>query len=247
MARTKRRFPGWTKFFIVLIWPFLMLMTKRDRKGAENLPVEGGYVIAANHLSYVDPFTFAHWMVDNGIPPRFLAKDTLFSIPVAGWLLHQVQQIPVYRGTKDAVKALSAAVEAVRSGGVIAIYPEGTMTRDPDAWPMTGRTGAVRIAHAAGVPVVPVAQWGPQAIMWPYRKGSHWFPRKTMSVRVGQPIDMSELGADPTEEQFAAMTDRVMDAITELMIEIRGERPTGPRIDVKTLEKPKTHHRPEED
>lgn len=232
---------------IAVIWPFLQIMTKRDRRGKENLPKSGGFVIAVNHLSYVDPFTLSHWEVDNGICPRLLVKDTLFSLPVGGRMLKMIRQIPVYRGTKDAAKALEAAVEAVRGGGIITIYPEGTMTRDPAAWPMSGRSGAVRIAHRAGVPLIPVAQWGPQDILWPYRKGFHWFPRKTMSINVGEAIDLSDLGDNPTEAQYAAATDRLMDRITELQAEIRGELPTTPRIDVHTLKKPKTNHESQED
>lgn len=246
MARS-RSFPPLMWLLIAVIWPFLQIMTKRDRRGNENLPKSGGFVIAVNHLSYVDPFTLSHWQVDNGICPRLLVKDTLFALPVAGRMLRMVRQIPVYRGTKDAAKALDAAVEAVRDGGIITIYPEGTMTRDPAAWPMSGRSGAVRIAHQAGVPLIPVAQWGPQDILWPYRKGFHWFPRKTMYINVGEPIDLSELGSEPTEAQFAAATERLMDRITELQAEIRGELPTTPRIDVHTLKKPKTNHDSQED
>lgn len=229
----------------VVIWvlrPTLTVVTKRDWRGSQNLPRTGGYVIAANHLSYVDPFLFGHWMVAHGITPRFLVKDTLFALPVLGWMLRNVRQIPVYRGTGAAGDSLGAAIDAVRDGGVIQIYPEGTMTRDPAGWPMSGRTGAVRTAHEAGVPLVPLAQWGPQAIMWPYRREFRVFPRKTMHVRVGTPIDLSGLGENPTEEQFHAATEQLMDAITALQAEIRAELPVTPRIDVRTLKKPKTRY-----
>ena len=247
MARPQsRKFPLATKFIIALVWPLLMLFTKRDRRGEENLPKEGAFVIAVNHLSYIDPFVMAHWMVDNRIPPRYLVKDTIFSIPVVGWLFKHVGHIPVYRGTKDASKSLDAAIAQLKAGAVIYIYPEGTMTRDPEAWPMSGRTGAVRLAHEAGVPIIPVAQWGAQEILWPYRKGLHLLPRKTMHVNVGTPLDMSDLGENPSEEEYKVVTERLMDRITDLQAEIRGERPTRPRIDVHTLNKPKTHHESEE-
>lgn len=227
----------------VIIWglrPVLMVVTKRDWRGSENLPQSGGYVLAANHLSYVDPFMFGHWMVDHGITPRYLVKDPLFAVPVIGWILRKARQIPVYRGTGAAADSLRAAIEAVQEGGVIGIYPEGTMTRDPAGWPMSGRTGAVRTAYEAGVPLVPIAQWGPQAIMWPYRREFRLFPRKTMHVRVGTPIDLSDLGYQATEAQLSAATEKLMDAITALQAEIRGELPATPRIDVRTLKKPKT-------
>lgn len=246
MART-RSLPLILRIVVAVLRPIFMVVTRRDWRGAENLPVDGGYVIAANHLSYVDPFLFGHWMVGHDIPPRYLVKDTLFTIPVIGWLVSRVDQIPVYRGTADAAHSLDAAKEAVREGGIITIYPEGTMTRDPEGWPMSGRTGAVRVAHTTARPLVPVAQWGPQAIMWPYRREFRLFPRKTMHVRVGAPLDLSDLGESPTEEQFVAATHRLMDAITELQSEIRGQVPTAARIDVHTLKRPKTKYKAQED
>ena len=242
-----RSFPLVTRILIGIVWPTLQALTKRERRGEEKLPKRGGYVIASNPLSYIDPFVMAQWEADNKIPPRYLVKDSVFDIPVGGWLMKKVRHIPVYRGTADAAKALSAAVDAVKKGGVITIYPEGTMTRDPEAWPMSGFNGAVRVAVAGGVPIVPVAQWGPQEILWPYRKGWNVFPRKTMHISVGDPIDVSCLGDDPTEEQLTEATNLLMDKITELQAEIRGEVPTTPRIDVHTLKKPETNRESQED
>lgn len=223
-----------------------MILTKRDWRGAEKLP-EPGYVLAVNHLSWTDPVLFGHWMVDHGITPRYLAKDPLFEVPLLGGLLRRTHQIPVYRGTSEAIVSLKDAITAVGSGGVVTFYPEGTMTRDAAAWPMTGRTGAVRVAHASGRPLVPVAQWGPQQIMFPYSKRVRLFPRVTIHVRVGDPLDLTELGDHPTEEQIHRATDQLMDAITELLVDIRGERPTTPRIDVRKLDPPSTRYRPEEE
>lgn len=241
MSRT-RPLPTVLRVVVWILRPIFMLVMKRDWRGEEHLPRSGGFVLAANHLSYIDPFTFGHWLVDHDIPPRFLVKDPLFAVPVIGRLLRMAEQIPVYRGTGAAQESLRAAIEAVEAGSIIAIYPEGTMTRDPAAWPMSGRDGAVRTAHAAGVPLVPVAQWGPQQIMWPYRREFRLFPRKTMHVRVGPPIDLSGLGENPTQAQFHEATERLMDALTALQAQIRGEVPTTPRIDVRTLKKPKTRY-----
>ena len=242
-----RTFPFVTMILAAIIWPVLQILTKRERRGSEKLPRRGGYVIAANHLSYVDPFVLAQWEIDHKIPPRYLVKDSVFEIPVAGWLMKKVRHIPVYRGTDDAAKALQKAIEAVRAGGVITIYPEGTMTRDPAAWPMSGFSGAVRVAHAGNVPLVPVAQWGPQEILWPYRKGWNILPRKTMHIHVGDPIDLSYLGESPSEAQLEEATDRLMDAITQLQAGIRGEVPPTERINVHTLKKSQHTHESEED
>ncbi|MEO6472808.1 MAG: lysophospholipid acyltransferase family protein [Aeromicrobium sp.] len=234
------------RIIVFFLRPMFMVVTKRDWKGAENLP-DGGFVLAPNHVSHLDPFLISHFMVDNNVPPRFLAKDTLMKLKVFGRILVAAEQIPVYRGTEGAAESLRAAVAAVNAGGVVTIYPEGTITRDPAGWPMTGRTGAVRVALATGKPLVPVMQWGPQEIMWPYKKQLRLFPRKTIHVRVGKPIDLSDFEGKPlTEELLHEATDRLMDELTALMVEVRRELRTARRIDVHTLNKPKTNYKGEE-
>lgn len=239
-----RRFPMTMRVIVFLVRPLLMVLTRRDWQGQEKLP-DGGFVLAPNHLSHLDPFLISHFIVDQGIPPRFLAKDTLMSVPVVGRILRGAEQIPVYRSTAGAVESLSAAIAAVEAGSVVAIYPEGTITRDPAAWPMTGRTGAVRVALATGRPLVPVMQWGPQRILWPYTKKVRLFPRATIHVRVGDPLDLSDLaGREITEDLLRESTNRLMDALTAMMSEVRGESPSTPRIDVHTLSRPRTNYRP---
>ena len=240
----RRHFPRTLRLIVLFVRPLLMLVTKRDWQGQERLP-SGGFVLAPNHISHLDPFLISHFMVDQGIPPRFLAKDTLMSLPVAGRILRGAEQIPVYRSTRGAAESLRAAVAAVEEGSVVTIYPEGTITRDPAAWPMTGRTGAVRVALATGRPLMPVMQWGPQDVLWPYSKKLRLFPRKTIHVRVGEPIDLSDLdGRELTEELLDTATNRLMDALTAMMSQVRGELPTTPRIDVHTLGRARTNYRP---
>ena len=234
------------RIIVFFLRPIFMVVTKRDWAGADKFP-EGGFVLAPNHVSHLDPFLLSHFLVDNNVPPRFLAKDTLMDLKVGGKILWAAEQIPVYRGTEGAAESLRAAIAAVDAGGVVIIYPEGTITRDPEGWPMSGRTGAVRVALATGKPLVPVMQWGPQAIMWPYKKQLKLFPRKTMHMRVGKPVDLSDFAGKPlTEEILHAATDRLMDDLTALMAEVRGEWPTTPRIDVHTLKKSKTNYKGEE-
>ena len=131
-------------------------------------------------------------------------------------MLRGAKQIPVYRDTVDASTAYSAAVEAVNSGECVAIYPEATLTRDPDLWPMVGKTGAARVALATGAPVIPVAQWGPQEVLAPYTKRLHLFPRQTMHVKAGPPVDLSEFAGRPVDAPLLhEVTEKIMAAITQ--------------------------------
>ena len=103
---------------------------------------------------------------------------------------------------------------------------------------MTGRTGAVRAALSAGVPLLPICQSGAQEILWPYTKKPKFLPRHTHHVWVGPPMDLSMYEGKPiTEEILHEATDRLMDILTDMMSEIRGIKPTGPRIDVHTVKK----------
>jgi 1-acyl-sn-glycerol-3-phosphate acyltransferase len=239
----RRPFPKALRGVVLLLRPLLMVTTRRDWQGQENLP-SGGFVFAPNHLSHLDPFLISHFMVDQGIPPRFLAKDTLMTLPVLGRVVRHAEQIPVYRNTEGAAESLRAAIAAVEGGSVVVIYPEGTITRDPAAWPMSGRTGAVRVALATGKPLVPVMQWGPQAILWPYTKRLRLFPRKTIHVRVGRPLDLTDFEGRPlTDDVLRVATNRLMDALTDMMATVRGELPATPRIDVHTLGRPKSNYR----
>jgi 1-acyl-sn-glycerol-3-phosphate acyltransferase len=112
------------------------------------------------------------------------------------------------------------------------VYPEGTITRDPGSWPMTGKSGAARIALATGCPVIPVGQWGAQALLAPYAKRPDLFPRKKVTMKVGDPVDLSDLTAqEHTPAVVSEATDRIMDAITRLVAEIRGEQAPAERFD----------------
>jgi len=238
----RRPVPRITRVIRFFVRPLLMILTKRDWRGAEHLPATGGFVLAPNHISHLDPILISHFMLDHNIAPRFLAKDTLFNVKVVGWIVRHAEQIPVYRTTGSAAESLRAAAAAIEAGQVITVYPEGTITRDPQAWPMSARTGAVRLALMTGKPLVPMMQWGPQEILWPYTKVPKFFPRKTTHFHVGQPIDLSPYqGREITEEILHEASDRLMDTITEMMVQVRGERPTTPRIDVHSLGRSRTN------
>ncbi len=224
---------GWAWVLIIsIIRPLLVTLTRQSWIDGDKLPAEGGAVVAANHVSHVDPLTFAHVVHDHGRLPRFLAKAVLFDIFFVGTVLRATGQIPVFRQTADASRAFSAAVEAVGRGQLVVVYPEGTLTRQPEMWPMTGKTGAAHIAMVAGVPVIPVAQWGAQDILFPYARRPHLLPRRTVHAKVGDPVDLDDLrGKEITPEVLREATERIMDAITALLEDIRGETAPAERFD----------------
>lgn len=222
-------------FCVTVLRPPLMLLTKRDWQGAQHIPATGGCVIAFNHVSDFDPLVAAHFVLGNGRLPRFLGKAEVFRVPVVGRVLRAAGQIPVYRQSADAAQAFRAAVAAVESGRCVIVYPEGTITRDAGLWPMSGKTGAARIALATGCPLVPVAQWGPQLVLAPYTWRFRLFPRKVMQVKAGPPVDISDLAGQPlTTALLVEAAKRLVDAITALLEEIRGERAPDVRFDPKT-------------
>ena len=241
-GRRPRRIGFWYRLAALILRPPFMVLTKRDWHGAQHLPPHRtGVIVVTNHVSHVDPITFAHFLFDNGRLPRFLAKEVLFRVFFVGQVLRGARQIPVYRETGDASGAFSAAVSAVRAGECVAIYPEATLTRDPEGWPMVGKTGAARVALETGAPVVPVAQWGPQELLAPYAKRPHLFPRRTMQVRAGAPLDLSEYAGRPIDGPLLReVTERIMVAITDLLEEIRGERGPAVRFDLRSTELPPT-------
>ena len=226
---------------VAIVRPLMLLLTKRDWRGWEHFPASGGFVVAPNHVSHVDPLSFAHYLYDSGHPPFFLGKEAVFRVPVVGAILRGAQQIPVYRNTGRAADAFRAAVGAVESGKCVGVYPEGTLTRDPGLWPMVGKTGAARIALTTRCPVIPVAQWGPQEILAPYSKRPHLFPRKTMHVLAGPPVDLSDLHDHPLDAAvLREATARIMAAITALLVELRGEPAPAERFDSRKHGLPET-------
>ncbi|QIV88819.1 1-acyl-sn-glycerol-3-phosphate acyltransferase [Glutamicibacter mishrai] len=206
-------------------------LTGRTWKGFENLP-QGGYIVCPNHLTEIDPLVVGHAIYSNGRLPRWLAKESLFKPPVLGWFLRTTGQVPVSRSSASAGDSLKQAKKVLDAGGVIVIYPEGTLTRDPNLWPMIGRTGAARLALQTGAPVVPMAHWGDQELLPRYSKKMYLFPRKHVTVSVGAPVDLDDLREGPrTRTALQEATDRIMDAITGLQAELRQEEPPAKRWD----------------
>ncbi|MGA4874860.1 lysophospholipid acyltransferase family protein [Streptomyces lydicamycinicus] len=223
---SRRRIGFWYRLAAVICKPPLLVLFKRDWQGMEHIPADGGFITAVNHNSYLDPLSYAHYQYNTGRVPRFLAKAGLFKSGFVGLMMRGTGQIPVYRETTDAANAFRAAVTAIEKGECVAFYPEGTLTRDPDLWPMQGKTGAARVALLTKAPVIPVAQWGANDAMPPYAKEKklRLLPRKTLRVQAGPPVDLSAFyDREPTAEVLRAATDVIMTAITEQLAVVRGE------------------------
>lgn len=208
-----------------IVSPLTAIFAKMRIVGAENLPPNGAYVLAANHYSEFDPLVVAVAVWRLGRPPRFLTKESLFRVPVLGWALRATDMVPVSRSSSSASarQTLLISQKLVDEGRGVVVYPEGSLTRDPDMWPMRGKTGAVRLALTARIPVIPMAQWGVQEIMPRYGKLRLWPLRRPVTVVVGPPVDLSDLQDRPVHPAVLAEgTTRVMDALAQLLADIRG-------------------------
>ena len=130
-----------------ILVPLVRSMFHLKVEGLEKLPKKGSYILVANHVTNVDALAVAYFVYRVlRRAPHFLAKESLFRIPVIGRILLAAGQIPVYRSGHRNDAPMRAANSYLDAGHSIAIFPEGTLTRHPDLWPMRGKTGAVRLA-----------------------------------------------------------------------------------------------------
>jgi len=217
---------AWRNVTKIVLRPLIPVLMKRDWHGQENFPAKGGMILAANHLSYADVLAMCLFTDGAGRYPVFLAKASLFKLKFLGRIIRETGQLPVHRGQTDAALVLKDAEQGIRDGACVIFYPEATVTRDPDQWPMVAKTGVARLALATGAPVIPVAHWGAQRIL-PY--GSlrpRLLPRKRVQVLAGPPVDLSAFDGRPlTTQTLRAATDQIMADVTALLGKLRGESP----------------------
>lgn len=210
--------------------PIFEFFARYRMRGLDHIPKRGAFVITPNHVSNFDPLTTAYLVWRAGRVPRFLAKASVFRVPVLGWLLRYTGQIPVERGS-GASNALAAASRLITDELAVIVYPEGTLTRDPDEWPMRGKTGAARLALEHGIPLVPMAHWGVQRILPRYGGRLSLFPRKNVEMLVGPPLDLSPWAGRTDAAALAEATTALMNEIARLLGELRGETPPVERWD----------------
>jgi 1-acyl-sn-glycerol-3-phosphate acyltransferase len=210
----------------MILRPSIRALMKHDWQGQENFSPTGGIIVAANHLSYADVLALALFCDQAGRYPTFLAKSSLFKIPVLGKIIVKLGQLPVYRGQADVGLVLRDAEQGVKDGACVIFYPEGTVTRDPAHWPMQSKTGVARLALATGAPVIPVGHWGAQDVLAYGSFRAHVIPRHTVHVIAGPPVDLSEFDGMPLDTPtLRAATDKIMAEVAALVGKLRGEDP----------------------
>ncbi|MDR1998422.1 MAG: 1-acyl-sn-glycerol-3-phosphate acyltransferase [Frankiaceae bacterium] len=218
---------GGIKVSVATLYPLSLLVFRRDWRRIERVPAHGPAIVVMNHVSRLDPVLMATMLWDTGRVPRFMIKSSLFDKPVIGWVFRTAEQIPVARGTGDARASVDAAHQALRNGEMVAIYPEGTTTRDPAGWPMQARTGIARLAlDNPGVPVIPIGHWGLRVRAAGRAPRRLRLRRIPVAASVGPPVELEDLRARPmTLDVLRQVTARIMTAVRDEVAAVRGEDP----------------------
>ncbi|WP_328727597.1 lysophospholipid acyltransferase family protein [Goekera deserti] len=227
---TRRPLNNALRFVVAVVYPASSLMFRQHHRHTERIPPTGGVLLVANHVSVLDPLACARMVWDSGRVPHFLAKDAVFR-SWYGVVLRAAGQIPVSRGSSDAGSSVDQARQTLADGKLVVIYPEGSVTRDPDWWPMQARTGVARLALTTDAVVLPVAQWGPQLLHDYHARRLHLRPRTPTEHLVGEPVDLSGLRAEVRAGRplsgplLREVTDLLMGRVRDQLAEIRQEEP----------------------
>jgi 1-acyl-sn-glycerol-3-phosphate acyltransferase len=163
---------------------FRVLDLKLEVRGSEHIPSTGGAVLACTHVSYLDFIFCGLAGLPAGRKTRFMAKQQIFANRIAGPLMRGMHHISVDRSAGQA--SYQEAVTALRAGEVVGVFPEATISRSLTVKPI--KTGAVRMAAEAGVPVIPVTVWGSQRL-WTKGRPRHLTQRHVpILIRAGEPF-----------------------------------------------------------
>lgn len=173
-------------------------------EGHENVPSSGAYIIAANHISWMDPPVVEFAL---GVPVRYMAKREIFGVPVLGFVLRAIGNFPIRRGESDR-RALETALRVLAAGQPVGFFPEGT--RSKDGCLRRAKPGIAFLARRSGVPVLPVAVRGT-------RRARVGLPRTPVLVQIGPLIAAEEIAAMPHDEQATA--DAIMRRVAVLLPE----------------------------
>lgn len=211
-----------------LILPLWSAMVRYRFTPDSKLPATGPFILSPNHYSEIDPIAMGAAVWHLGRLPRFMAKASIFKVPVLGAILKRSGQIPVERESSSRTASdgnpMGAAGELIRRQSSVIVYPEGSLTRDPNLWPMRGKSGAVRLALESGIPLIPAAHWGTADLMPRYSKKIRPIPRKTIHVAIGEPLDLSKFADREIDQKVVnEATSLLMQEITRLLAGLREE------------------------
>ena len=202
-----------------ILKPWLATWFRWTLEGMERIPRSGGTILAFNHIAFLDAFAAAYVVDQLGRRVRFLAKSELFQDKRISWILRGAGQIEVRRGTRDAPMALDHAYRALERGELVAVFPEGTITDDPNLKPMAAKSGAARLALKTGAPLIPCALWGTQNV-WPKDFRKHWWPpRQDIAVLAGEPMAVPV--GDASREATADVSQRLTEQLSLLVAALR--------------------------
>ena len=180
----------------VVLTPIYAALRPARVEGAENVPDEGGFILCSNHVSARDPIYLALRLKKRQL--HFMAKAELFRVKPLGALIRALGAFPVDRHNSD-LNAIRTALKLLNDGHGLAIFPQGTRSRDNSPTPMLN--GVSMIALRAGKPVIPAYIGGPYRLF-----------RRT-AVRFGKPVDLSEFGRRMDSETLTAATQKIADSI----------------------------------
>ncbi len=194
-----------------VLTPVLRVCFRIDVEGRDHVPRRGPIILASNHRSFLDSI-FLSLVLRRRV--TFVAKAEYFDDPKTAWFFRAVGQIPVRReGGSAGERALASATDVLNAGGIFAIYPEGTRTRD--GYLHRGHTGVARLSLRTGTPIVPVGLIGTDEVQPVDKRMPRLFRRVT--VRFGEPLDPERLrDREPEQLAFRELTDEVMYEIAEL-------------------------------
>ncbi|MDA8187651.1 MAG: lysophospholipid acyltransferase family protein [Dehalococcoidales bacterium] len=195
-------------FARVLLW----IVSRPKIVGLENVPQSGPLIVAANHINWLDPPVLGAYLPRR---IRFMAKIELFQIPIVGWAVAGYEAFPVRRGERDR-QAMQAAIEILREGSVLGMFPEGT--RSKTATLQQGRAGAALLALRAGVPILPVGISGTQNVF----RFPNILTRPSFQVNIGPVFNLSPVDIGSREDIYRAVDQLMLRIAALLPPEYRG-------------------------
>ncbi|WP_353940787.1 lysophospholipid acyltransferase family protein [Streptomyces sp. HUAS MG91] len=198
---------------------FKALDLKIDCKGSENIPRSGGAVLVSNHISYLDFIFDGLAALPQKRLVRFMAKESVFRHKISGPLMRSMKHIPVDRSQGE--HAYQHALQSLRAGEVVGVFPEATISESFTL--KSFKTGAVRLAQEAGVPLIPMALWGTQRVWTKGRPRNFKRHHIPITIRVGEAVEA------PSDQYAGAITRRLRTRVQELLEAAQRAYPVRPK------------------